>query len=145
MQRSSVYLGDLFLRIKEFKMVKTKKSGVKKQKIYQKEDLGAMLVFLLPSLKLKKKIRDNISLEDKIHHFLLEKFNGYTAAAGNIFGYWRNKAGKEFYGEHKEYKVSLLQKKEIKTLESFLAGLALEMEEESIYLSLGGKSWLIYP
>ncbi len=112
---------------------------------YAKENLGKMIVFLLPSLQLKRKSQKGESLEDKLHHFLLQKFNGYTAAAGNIFGYWRNAAGKEFYGEHKEYKVSLLKKNEIRALEDFLSILAFEMEEESIYVSSGEDSWLLYP
>lgn len=126
-------------------MKHTKKINVKNKQNYEKENLGAMVVFLLPSLKLKRKVEKGESLEDKLHDFLLKKFNGYTAAAGNIFGYWKNAAGKEFYGEHKEYKVSLLDKKEIETLEKFLAILASKMGEESIYLSIGEESWLLYP
>lgn len=111
---------------------------------YEKENLGTMIVFLLPSLKLKKRSKQGLTLEDKLHDFLLKKFKGYTAAAGNIFGYWKNTAGREFYGEHKEYKVSLLDKKSIKVLEDFLVSLAQEMQEESIYLSAGDDSWLLY-
>lgn len=111
---------------------------------YVRENLGRMIVFLLPSLKLKKRGKQGLTLEDKLHDFLLKKFNGYTAAAGNIFGYWKNNAGREFYGEHKEYKVSLLDKKGIKVLEDFLVSLAQEMQEESIYLSAGDDSWLLY-
>jgi len=110
----------------------------------ERENLGTMVVFLLPSLKLKKRGKRGETLEDKLHSFLLEKFNGYTAAAGNIFGYWKNASGREFYGEHKEYKVSLLDPKRIAVLERFLVRLAQEMQEESIYLSAGGDSWLLY-
>ncbi len=112
-------------------------------KKYEKENLGTMVVFLLPSLKLKKR-KKGLALEDKLHQFLLKKFNGYTAASGNIFGYWKNR-GKEFYGEHIEYKVSLLQPSKLSVLESFLAKFATEMGEKTIYISAGEMSWLLYP
>ena len=112
---------------------------------YQKEDLGTCVTFLLPSLKLKNRSRRGETLEAKLHHFLLQNFSGYTAAAGNVFGYWRSRRGKEFYGEHTEYKVSLLDSGKLETLEGFLAELALEMDEDSLYLAAGKESWLLYP
>jgi len=112
-------------------------------KNYEKENLGTMVVFLLPSLKLKKRSK-GITLEDKLHQFLLKKFNGYTAASGNIFGYWKNR-GKEFYGEHIEYKVSLLHPSKLTELENFLAKFAAQMSEKTIYISAGDQSWLLYP
>ncbi len=112
---------------------------------YLKESLGTMVVFLLPSLKLKKRDKKGEAFEDKIHQFLLKHFDGYTAAAGNIFGYWKNHRGKEFYGEHKEYKVSFLDQTKIPDLENFIARIGFEMGEDSIYLETGDRSWLVYP
>ena len=112
---------------------------------YSKESLGMMVVFLLPSLKLKQRDRQGETLEDKIHNFLIKNFGGYTAASGNIFGYWKNKQGKEFYGEHKEYKVSFLDQTKIPQLENFIATIGKEMQEKSIYLETGEHSWLLYP
>ncbi len=116
-----------------------------KEKKYTKESLGTMVVFLLPSLKLKKRDKRGETLEDKIHNFLLKKFDGYTAAAGNIFGYWKNHRGKEFYGEHKEYKVSFSEQSKTPELEKFIAMIGAEMGEDSIYIETGDRSWLIYP
>ena len=104
-----------------------------------------MVTFLLPSLKLKEWNVRGKTLEDRLHDFLLKEFSGYTASAANLFGYWRNKSGREFYGEHKEYKVSLLDKKRIGLLEDFLARVGNEMGEKSVYLAAGDDSWLIYP
>lgn len=112
---------------------------------YEKENLGTMVDFLLPSLKLKQRGEGGKTLEDDLHHFLLHHFNGYTATAGNVFGYWKNANGKEFYGEHIEYKVSLKNKKSIGLLENFLIKMAAEMNELSVYLAAGNKSWLLYP
>ena len=112
---------------------------------YEKENLGTMVTFLLPSLKLKEPCGKNQTFEDRLHDFLLKNFNGYTASAANLFGYWRNHKGREFYGEHKEYKVSLLDQSRIVLLETFLARIGADMGEKSVYLAAGDDSWLIYP
>ncbi len=113
---------------------------------YLKDGLGLIGVFLLPSLKLKERSqRNDKTFEEIIHQFLMRKFNGYTAAGGNIFGYWKSPKGREFYGEHKEYRVSFTDKEDIPTLEGFLAKIGAEIGEQSIYMEIGEKSWLIYP
>jgi hypothetical protein len=112
---------------------------------YEKENLGTMVTFLLPSLKLKERCTKRQTFEDRLHSFLLKEFNGYTASAANLFGYWRSHTGREFYGEHKEYRVSLLDKDRIGCLEGFLARIGGEMGEKSVYLAAGDDSWLLYP
>ena len=96
---------------------------------------GPIAAFLLPSLKLKHR-----SLEEKVHHFLLEEFGGYTATAGNIYGYWKDDNGGVDYGEHKEYKVALLDDTRLPALERFLADIAAEMDEKTIYLEAGKEA-----
>jgi hypothetical protein len=73
--------------------------------VYREQRLGATAVFLLPSLKLKQPSSD-VSNEARLHAFLMENFGGYTAQAGNIFGYWRSEAGEDSYGEHREFSVA---------------------------------------
>ncbi|HWN96577.1 MAG TPA: hypothetical protein VNT99_16225 [Methylomirabilota bacterium] len=103
-----------------------------------------MAVFLLPSLKLKQKKLEK-SYEEIVHHFLMKQFAGYTASAGNIFGYWRDEVtGREYYGEHKEYKVSFRGKNRVEMLQKFLSQLAGELDEDSIYLEYGEDAWLVY-
>ena len=106
--------------------------------------LGRMAVFLLPSLKLKQK-KLGKSFEEVVHHFLLKNFDGYTASAGNIFGFWRDeKTGREFYGEHKEYKVSFRGRDRVAMLQRFLSRLAGELGEDCIYLEYGEDAWLVH-
>lgn len=112
---------------------------------YRKESLGRMAVFLLPSLQLKSRGADGTLLEERIHKFLLANFSAYTAQAGNIFGYWKDRQGRDVYGEHKVYKVSFEGKDRIAVLETFLAEIAVDMGEECIYLETGEDAWLIYP
>lgn len=111
---------------------------------YEKVSLGRMAVFLLPSLKLKFRHKDGKTVEEHVHQFLLTKFDGYTAATGNIHGWWRNR-GEEFYGEHREFKVAFAGKDRIVILEAFLAEIAVEIGEQTIYLETGEDAWLVVP
>jgi hypothetical protein len=112
---------------------------------YRETDRGEVAVFLVPSLKLKRRDERERSVEEKIHRFLMRRFDGYTAAAGNIYGYWRDESGKVSYGEHKEYKVALTRKGTIKILKEFLSEIAADLGEECIYLETAGKTSVIYP
>ena len=103
-----------------------------------------MAVFLLPSLKLKRPQGRGRSYEEVVHSFLLKHFGGYTASAGNIFGFWRNEeTGREYYGEHREYKVSFRGRDRITMLQRFLGELATELGERTIYLEYGEDAWLV--
>jgi hypothetical protein len=112
---------------------------------FHKESLGRMAVFLLPSLKLKQRHRKGETYEDVLHKFLMEKFGGYTASAGNIFGYWKDaRNGREYYGEHKEYKVSFRGRDRVPLLLRFLSKLAGQLGEDCLYVETGEAAWLIY-
>ena len=120
------------------------KRTARRRKPFRLDALGRMAVFLLPSLKLKQK-KLGRSFEEIVHHFLMKHFDGYTASAGNIFGFWRDaKTGREFYGEHKEYKVSFRGRDRVAMLQRFLSQLAGELGEDSIYLEYGEDAWLVY-
>jgi len=112
---------------------------------YREERLGAPAMFLLPSLKLKEPARQGSSPESRLHDFLMENFGGYTAQAGNIFGYWKDSAGHDSYGEHRAFTVSLSDETKGEVLKRYLASLAREMKEECIWLSAAGETSLIYP
>jgi hypothetical protein len=110
----------------------------------REECAGKIAAFLVPSLKLKQRSASGPALEEKIHRFLLRRFDGYTATAGNIFGFWKDERGKVSYGEHKEYKVALKDEKRIAILKRFLAKIASEMGEECIYLESGKEVVFVY-
>ena len=112
---------------------------------YRKESLGRMAVFLLPSLKLKARGKNGQPVEDGIHTFLLANFAGYTVETGNILGSWKDAAGQEHSGEHRLFRVAFTSEDRVPELEAFLARVASEIGEESIYLETGEDAWLIYP
>ena len=105
----------------------------------REQRLGEAALFLLPSLKLKQR-----SAEEQVHRFLIETFGGYTAAAGNIFGYWVAEDGRQSYGEHRQFMVALDPPEKRGKLVDFLARIARELDEESILLQTGGVVSLVW-
>ncbi len=112
---------------------------------YREQPLGTTAVFLLPSLKLRERRTQSGTVEDEVHGFLMQHFDGYTAAAGNIFGYWRDVNGAESYGEHRQFSVALVEENKLEDLKRFLGETASKLGEECIYLESAGRSVLIYP
>ena len=86
---------------------------------FHEQNLGTPAVFLLPSLKLREPPHSGPSVEASLHAFLMENFGGYTAQAGNIFGYWRDEKGNDSYGEHREFTVALVDDSKMPVLKSF--------------------------
>lgn len=111
---------------------------------YRERSLGIAVVFLLPSLKLKEPSLNGPSIENRLHTFLMDNFAGYTAQAGNIFGYWRED-GRDSYGEHREFSVAAPDASSLPGLKAFLAGMARDLNEECIYFRAGEAASLIYP
>jgi hypothetical protein len=106
--------------------------------------LGTRAAFLLPSLKLKGVTPEGPTFEQAIHEFLLTHFDGYTATASNLFGYWKDERGGDSYGEHRQFSVGLVDEKKLPELKRYLATLARQMDEDCIYLETGGSATLIY-
>ena len=112
---------------------------------YRERNLGNAVVFLLPSLKLKEPSLQGPSVENRLHRFLMDNFGGYTAQAGNIFGYWREDDGRDSYGEHREFSVAAPDSSKLPVLKQFLAELARDLKEECVYFRTGYDASLIYP
>ncbi len=112
---------------------------------FREERRGRAVTFLMPSLQLKKRDDQGRTVEERVHQFLLDQFGGYTAAAGNIFGYWKDDQGKPSYGEHKEYKVALVSEEKAPVLKEFLARMTAELGEECLYVETGEEASFLYP
>jgi hypothetical protein len=111
---------------------------------YRERSLGTAVVFLLPSLKLKEPSLNGPSIENRLHSFLMDNFGGYTAQAGNIFGYWREDK-RHSYGEHCEFSIAAPDASKLPRLKEFLAGMAQDLKEDCIYFRTGETASLIYP
>src|SRR5437762_6122548 len=101
---------------------------------YRERSLGIAVVFLLPSLKLKEPSLRGPSIENRLHTFLMDNFGGYTAQAGNIFGYWREGEGRDSYGEHREFSVAAPDTSKHPLLKEFLAQAARDLKEDCVYV-----------
>jgi hypothetical protein len=75
----------------------------------------------------------------------MEHFGGYTAQAGNIFGYRREEIGRDSYGEHREFSVAVADPSRLPGLKDFLAMTAQELREECVYFRTAETASLIYP
>ncbi|MDO8600155.1 MAG: hypothetical protein Q7R73_00860 [bacterium] len=112
------------------------------------EDLGKRATFLLPSIKVYNrkysKTRQNIART--IHNFLLDNFNGYTCASGNIYGYFTSEQTE--YDELREFRVAFKEnerKTKVPKLQKFLALICEDIGEECLYLECGEDAMLVYP
>ena len=110
---------------------------------YSRVSLGKPAMFLIPSAKMYDPARGNIAA--RIHQFLIATFGGYTAATGNIYGWWIAEGRRLHYGEHRVFTVAFIGKERIPVLERFLADIARELDEDCLYLETGDDAWLIYP
>jgi hypothetical protein len=108
------------------------------------ERLGAVGIALLPVEKLKQNSRRGIPFEREIHDFLISRFNGYTVSSGNISGHWKDGKGRDYYGEHREYKIPISDALKLSEFEAFLARIGGEMGEQCIYAEIGAEARLIY-
>jgi hypothetical protein len=121
-----------------------KREGPKPLQDLKRETLGQVAVALLPIEKLKVKSPRGVPFEREIHDFLVTSFNGYTVSSGNISGHWKDDTGHDHYGEHRQYKVAVAEQEAIHCFEVFLSGIAVEMQEECIYIEIGREIHLIY-
>jgi len=111
---------------------------------YRERSLGTAVVFLLPRLNSNEPSLNGPSIANRLHTFLMDHFGGYTAQAGNIFGYWRED-NRDSYGEHREFSVAAPDTSKLPLLKEFLAGMAQDINEQCIYFRVGETASLIYP
>lgn len=111
---------------------------------YVEKPLGKNVRFLLPSLKLKQPCLAGKTIEQKVHEFLMQHFDGYTATAANLFGYWTEEDGEFSYGEHREFTVALKGENGLPELKHFLGEIAYTLEEKCLYIEVAGKASLLY-
>ncbi len=108
------------------------------------EDLGRPAVFLIPVLKLTKRIGDK-SAAQYLDDFLTQNFGAFTRMIIPNFGVWVGGKGTIVYDECALYEVSFVGKEKITLLAGLLAELSRAIGEECIYFKAGQYASLIYP
>ena len=105
--------------------------------------IGRVVNVLLPSIKMKSYSPRGFVFEGELHSFLLAHFTGYTVTAGSITGYWKGTGSKEECNEHRQYEIAFSSIGKLSILEKYLAHLAWELGEKTIYLTTAGRAVLI--
>lgn len=106
--------------------------------------IGHMAVFYVPTNKLDLVLKDGQTTRNILHEFCVKNFNAYTHEVSKIQGYWMNQ-DILVKDEHERYEISFKGRKKVKKFVAFLSELCKLIEEDSIYLTMGYKSWLIIP
>jgi len=104
----------------------------------QSTHIGEVAVFYLPVNKIDQKIRS------KIHSFFVKNYYAYTHEISKIQGFW-SKGSKTVKDKHERYEVSFKGKDNLKKFVEFMSEICYIIQEESIYLTIGGDSYLISP
>lgn len=112
---------------------------------YKRESLGRPAIFYLPTGMMGLTLESGRTCTEEVDEFLATTFGGYTEEGGANSGYWRNDNGKVYKGTFQRYRVSFEGKERIEQLEEFLAYIATQLKQESIYFETGEDAWLIYP
>lgn len=107
--------------------------------------MGITATFLIPSAKLQSCCPRSVTLEKRLHEFLITRFGGYTTSSADLRGYWVSPKGESCYGEHREYRVFLNGGKGALGLKRFLAQIAAEIDEQCICYSSGDQSCFVFP
>ena len=101
--------------------------------------LGHVAVFFVPIAKMHR--HDVI---DWLDHELIERYQGITKMEGMIEGSYRQ--GLELVMDrHLRYEVSFLGSEKVSEFIELMKELCSRIKEESIYLTMGAKSYLIAP
>jgi hypothetical protein len=110
--------------------------------------MGKTASFYVPADKLhdSKYGRDGHKPSQMFEKFFVTHFGGFTHEQSQIKGRWMGEGGtKMFTDEHQRYEVAFSGKHNATLFLNFLSEMCGLMEEGSIYLNYGGRSWLISP
>lgn len=100
--------------------------------------IGKVATFYIPVKKLSKKTRI------QIHNFFVNHYYAYTHETSKIHGFW-SKNDKIIEDKHERYEVSFKGEKNLKKFIEFLSFICYVIKEDSVYLTIGEESFLIYP
>jgi hypothetical protein len=110
--------------------------------------LGRIAVFYVPAEKMDdpRYGRDGQTPTQLFDEFFLRNFGGLTHEESHIRGEWSSADRQKVFTDlHQRYEVSFSgNKKETQFLE-FLSEMCGLLREESIYLTIGTRAWLVKP
>jgi hypothetical protein len=108
--------------------------------------LGQLAVFYVPvqKLDLLEFGKDRQTPRMLFEEFLMENYNAFTLTITNMQGFWRqDKHGPISREQNARYDVSF--EGDVEPFVLFLSEMCYRLQEQSIYLTMGSKSWLVLP
>ena len=108
--------------------------------------LGHLAVFYVPVQKLDSPEYGKDSQTPRIlfEEYLMENFNAFTLTITNTQGLWREHQQSPIFREQNaRYDVSF--EGDVEPFVQFLSKMCALLKEQSIYLTMGQKSWLVLP
>lgn len=119
------------------------KKKSKKSKLKNATFIGQVAIFYIPTSKLDMQILQGTT-RDLLHNFFVEHYNAYTHEISKIQGFWV-KQDILVRDEHERFEVSFDGREKVQEFVNFLSLICGLIQEDSIYLTMGNKSWLITP
>jgi hypothetical protein len=110
--------------------------------------LGRQAVFYVPAEKMDDPQfgLDGSTPTEMFDRFFIQNFGGLTHEESQIRGEWASGDGqKVFTDQHQRYEVSFAGKKKEHEFLNFLSEMCGRLGEESIYVTMATRSWLVKP
>lgn len=107
--------------------------------------LGQLAVFYVPVQKLDSpEFGNGQTPRILFEEYLMENFNAFTLTITNTQGFWREHQQSPIFREQNaRYDVSF--EGDVEPFVEFLSEMCALLQEQSIYLTMGSKSWLVLP
>jgi hypothetical protein len=88
--------------------------------------------------------RDGKTPTELFDDFFLKEFGGLTHEESKIQGQWISPDGSKVFTDlHERYEVTFSGKKKSRLFIDFLAEMCGLLQEDSIYMTMGDRSWLV--
>jgi hypothetical protein len=110
--------------------------------------LGRIAVFYVPAHKMGNAAfgRDGRTPTQMFDEFFLQNFGGLTHEESHIRGEWTSGDGQKVFTDlHQRYEVSFSGREKLEAFVRFLSEMCGLLGEESIYLTIGTRAWLVKP
>jgi hypothetical protein len=110
--------------------------------------LGRTATFYVPALKMDDPGfgRDGRTATQLFDEFFLQHFGGLTHEESKIRGQWTSPDGQKVFTDlHQRYEVTFAGRKKSREFVDFLSDMCRLLQEDSIYVTMGDRSWLVKP
>jgi hypothetical protein len=108
-------------------------------------ELGKVTVFYVPSHKLDdpRYFHGTQTARSVIHEFLMHRYRAYTQTPTPVKGFWVGTNDELVHDVMERFEVSFVSEKEFERLVEFMVETCGRLDEDAIYVTRGGRSYLV--